>query len=87
MRFSFPGLEGVLKRHYFPASERQIRGGKFEAYSFWDHVHFYSKEETSLVARHIGFSKVTFLKFGEFYQKTLCNLETRFNQSDFLYIC
>ncbi len=82
MRFSFPGLEGVLKRHYFPASELRIREGEFEAYSFWDHVHFYSKEEISLVAKHIGFSKITFLKFGQSCHKTLRNLETRINQSD-----
>ena len=67
-----------MKRHYFPASELRIREGEFEA---WDHVHFYSKEEISLVAKHIGFQK-SFLEFGQSCHKTLRNLETRINQSD-----
>ena len=55
LRLSFPGLEGVLERHYTPVSEASIRRGEFEAYSFWDHVHFYSRDELALVAKHIGF--------------------------------
>jgi predicted SAM-dependent methyltransferase len=80
MRLSFPGLEGVLNRHYFPASEERVRAGEFEAYSFWDHVHFYSRDELELVASHIGFSQIKFVEFGQSEHQTLRNLDTRADQ-------
>ena len=82
MRFSFPGLEGVLNRHYTPPTELRIREGEFEAYSFWDHVHFYSREELFLIAKHIGFSSVDFCQFGESKHEPLRGRETRTHQVD-----
>lgn len=80
IRLSFPGLEGVLSRHYSPMSETRLREGEFEAYSFWDHVHFYSKGELELVANHIGFSQIEFVQYGKSRIPDLCLLDTRENQ-------
>jgi predicted SAM-dependent methyltransferase len=80
IRLSFPGLEGVLSRHYSPPSEERMRKGEFEAYSFWDHIHFYSKEELSLVAKHVGFREVHFTEYGESRYPELRNLDTRESQ-------
>lgn len=82
MRLSFPGLEGVLDRHYSPVSEERVRQGEFEAYSFWDHIHFYSREELALVARHIGFSNIQFVEYGNSQYAELCQLDTRSSQID-----
>ena len=80
LRLSFPGLEGVLKRHYSPFSASRLREGEFEAYSFWDHIHFYSKEELSLIANHIGFKRVEFVEYGKSKNIELCDLDTRQGQ-------
>jgi predicted SAM-dependent methyltransferase len=82
MRLSFPGLEGVLNRHYSPTSETRVRQGEFEAYSFWDHVHFYSKDELAMVAKQMGFSSIDFVEYGMSKHPVLCNLDTRESQSD-----
>jgi predicted SAM-dependent methyltransferase len=82
IRLRFPGLEGVLNRHYSPISEIRLREGEFEAYSFWDHIHFYSKGELELVASHIGFKKIEFVHYGESKISELRNLDTRENQMD-----
>jgi len=80
VRLSFPGLEGVLKRHYTPPTELRVRQGEFEAYSFWDHIHFYSKEEISLVARHLGFGAVDFFEYGLSPHHELRERDTRAHQ-------
>lgn len=80
MRLSFPGLEGVLDRHYSPMSETRLREGEFEAYSFWDHINFYSKGELQLVATHIGFIQIEFVEYGKSKHPELCNLDTRAKQ-------
>ena len=80
LRLSFPGLEGVILRHYSPPSELRIRQGEFEAYTFWDHVHFYSKEEISLLASHIGFTIIEFVECGHSKYPELCGLDTRLSQ-------
>jgi predicted SAM-dependent methyltransferase len=80
LRLSFPGLEGVLAKHYAPFSETRVRQGEFEAYSFWDHVHFYSKDELALVATHIGFGSVEFVDYGQSKWPELCKLDTRSHQ-------
>lgn len=82
LRLSFPGLEGVLNRHYLPTSETRMRQGEFEAYSFWDHIHFYSKDELRLVTKHIGFRKIDFVAYGESQYPELCGLDTRSGQID-----
>lgn len=80
LRLSFPGLEGVLARHYTPVSEASVRRGEFEAYSFWDHIHFYSKDELVLVARHIGFREVSFVEYGKSDYPELVGRDTRSTQ-------
>lgn len=80
LRLSFPGLEGVLERHYTPVSEMTVRRGEFEAYSFWDHIHFYSKDELVLVATHLGFKQVTFVEYGKSEHSELAGLDTRSTQ-------
>lgn len=80
IRLSFPGLEGVLNKHYTPVTEKRVREGELEAYSFWDHVHFYSREELETVARHLGFKTVTFLEYGKSKYHELSNMETREHQ-------
>jgi predicted SAM-dependent methyltransferase len=77
MRLSFPGLEGVLDRHYSPPSSSVISAGEIEAYSLWDHYHFYSKAELELVAKHLGFSRVHFVDYGVSEYADLSGLDTR----------
>jgi len=80
VRLSFPGLEGVLAKHYSPPTEERVRQGEFEAYSFWDHLHFYSRQELILVAQHIGFSRIEFAEYGKSRYAELCELDTRNHQ-------
>ena len=80
LRLSFPGLEGVLQRHYTPASETVIRVGEVEAYAFWDHIHFYSRDEISLVAKTIGFREITFVEYGQSEYAELKERDTRSHQ-------
>lgn len=80
LRLSYPSLEGVLKKHYFPSDEARVRNGEFEAYVFWDHIHFYSNEELRLLAQHLGFQNVEFVTYGESRYPELCGLDTRYDQ-------
>ena len=80
MRLSFPGLEGVLQKHYTPPTGRRIPEGELEAYSFWDHLHFYSKDELRTVAKHLGFRDVKFYEFGHSDHQELQRMETRKHQ-------
>ena len=80
LRLSFPGLEGVLPKHY-PTSDYECAVvGRHEAYEMWAHLHFYSKEELSLVARHIGFREVEFVEYGVSQHEPLKGLDTRAHQ-------
>ena len=80
LRLAFPGLEGVLQKHYPDASYETIILAKEEAYTAWGHMHFHSREELTTVAKHIGFSQVNFKKFGESDYSALAGLETREEQ-------
>lgn len=80
LRLSFPGLEGVLNRHYTPPTESRVRHGELEAYSFWDHIHFYAKGELEVVAKHLGFSKIEYPEYGVSKHPELSGLDTRQNQ-------
>jgi predicted SAM-dependent methyltransferase len=80
MRLSFPGLEGVLKRHYSPPSERRVCEGELEAYAYWGHVHFYGRDELRSVASHLGFTNLRFVEFGRSGHPELSNLDTRADQ-------
>ncbi len=77
---SFPSLEGVLNNHYDTFSKSYI--GKIEAYTIWDHLHFYSKDELYLVAKHIGFKSFEIVEYGKSKHKELNNLDTRIEQKD-----
>ncbi|GAB3693526.1 hypothetical protein GCM10027592_13480 [Spirosoma flavus] len=81
LRMSFPGLEGVLKNHYFgPTSYQSANVAKQDCYDQWEHIHFYSREELRLVATHLGYSNVTFTTYGTSDHAELHGLETRANQ-------
>lgn len=79
-RLSFPGLEGVLQKHYTPATETRVREGESEAFSFWDHIHFYSREELRTVTTHLGFTEVKFVEYGKSDFPELSNMDTRAHQ-------
>ncbi|GAB3993190.1 hypothetical protein GCM10028807_27830 [Spirosoma daeguense] len=81
LRMSFPGLEGVLKNHYFkPTSYKSASEAKQDCYDQWEHIHFYSREELRLVATHLGYSNVAFTTYGVSQHSELNGLETRANQ-------
>ena len=54
--------------------------GELEAYAFWDHIHFYSKDELITVSKHLGFSDIKFFEFGKSGHPELSNLDTRAHQ-------
>ena len=80
LRLSFPGLEGVLKKHYTPTSYEVAKLAISEAYTMWGHHHFYSKGELELVACHLGFSEVHFCKYGESIHEALSGIDSRSHQ-------
>lgn len=82
LRLSFPGLEGVLQRHFSTAGYSEFCKGIHDAYLHYEHIHFYSREELALVARHLGFSRIQFAAFGSSEHEALRGLETRDNQQD-----
>ena len=82
LRLSFPGLEGVLKRHFSGTGYSELVKGVRDAYQHYEHVHFYSREELELVARHLGFSRIQFPAFGCSDHDALRGLETRDKQQD-----
>lgn len=82
LRLSFPGLEGVLKKHYFVDEPMYSYLGKLEACAYWDHLHFYSREELALVARHIGYSEIKFCSYGKSDYSELCGLDGREHQKE-----
>jgi predicted SAM-dependent methyltransferase len=82
LRISFPGLEGVLRHHYRDGGYGEAMTGKADAYSKWDHAHFYSREEFALVCTHIGFAQVEFVHYGSSRHGPLQNLEYRVEQKD-----
>ncbi|HEY3275346.1 MAG TPA: hypothetical protein VGJ94_01905 [Syntrophorhabdaceae bacterium] len=81
-RLSFPGLEGVLHHHYTAGGYEGAALGKVDAYTKWEHVHFYSKDELALVCRHIGFSRLDYVSYGESVHEPLRNLDHREMQRD-----
>jgi len=82
LRLSFPGLEGVLKKHYRGRAYETYRKGRTDAYISWDHVHFYSREELTLVCGHIGFKDIRFVGYGESTHAALKGLDHREEQKD-----
>lgn len=82
LRLSFPSLEGVLKRHFSVPEHSELLRGVRDAYEHYEHVHFFSREELELVARHLGFSRIQFTAFGCSDHDALRGLETREQQQD-----
>jgi predicted SAM-dependent methyltransferase len=82
LRLSFPGLEGVLQKHYLGGSAAALAQAHRDAYESWGHVHFYSREELRLVASQIGFQEVDFLSFQESRRPELVPMDTRSEQAD-----
>ena len=82
LRLSFPGLEGVLARHYQPANFTTAFLALDEAYRRWGHKHFYSRGELETVAKHYGFRKIEFVAFGESSHPELVGLDSRSDQKD-----
>lgn len=65
LRLSFPGLRGILRRHFHSATPQAVAAGVYDAYTRWRHAHFYSEESIELVARHLGFRQVCFCAYGQ----------------------
>ena len=82
LRLSFPGLKGVLRRHYRRSDYDGASVGREEAFTMWEHKHFYCEESLSIVAKHIGFSDVQFASFGTSLHEELRNLDSRADQQD-----
>jgi predicted SAM-dependent methyltransferase len=82
IRLSFPGLRGVLRRHYRSSNYNGASVGREEAFTLWEHKHFYCEESLSIVARHIGFSDIKFLQYGVSVYEELQNLDYRADQQD-----
>ncbi|MCP2730687.1 class I SAM-dependent methyltransferase [Limnofasciculus baicalensis] len=80
LRLSFPGLEGVLKKHYNEINYKTFLKAKQEAFTIWDHLHFYSRDELKLVAEHIGYREVNFVEHGVSKFPELNSLDTRKDQ-------
>lgn len=82
LRLSFPGLEGVLQKHYPAADWETVNIAKEEAYTRYEHLHFYSRDKLSLVARHLGFTAVTYHAFGDSPHAALQGIDQRATQRD-----
>jgi predicted SAM-dependent methyltransferase len=79
LRVSFPGLEGVLQGGFTDTGFEGMRRGKAVAYDKHGHLHFYSRDSLSTVARHLGFA-VEFVKMSESRHHELKDLDTRLEQ-------
>lgn len=82
LRLSFPGFEGVLKRHFNNRGFEEFRLGQKDAYATWMHKHFYCKDSLKLVARHIGFGRIEFVEYGVSRYLIFNNLDSRPDQVD-----
>jgi predicted SAM-dependent methyltransferase len=82
LRLSFPGLAGVLKRHFRGRTRADAEKGVHDAYTRWHHAHFYCADSITLVACGLGFSSVKVCRYGESDIPELHNRETRPDQRD-----
>jgi predicted SAM-dependent methyltransferase len=87
LRLSFPGLEGVLRRHLRTSDYEGAATCQHEAYTMWWHKHFFSAEELRVVAAHIGFQHFEVVTYGQSSHPELQNIETRPEQIDLNLIC
>jgi len=82
LRLSFPGLKGVLRKHYLSSDYAGAARGQDEAYTLWGHYHFYSEESLATVARHLGYSAIEFVVYGQSTHAALADLDSRSEQKD-----
>lgn len=82
LRLSFPGLAGVLTRHYRSSDFHGAYTGFIEAFENWHHKHFYCEQSLKLVCSHIGFSDLRIVPFGDSCHRELKGRETRPDQRD-----
>ncbi len=82
LRLSFPGLRGILRRHYLSSDYEGASVGQTQAYTIWGHKHYFSEESLETVATHIGFSKTDFVEYGKSAHEDLSNLDSRPDQRD-----
>jgi len=82
LRLCFPGLAGVLKRHYRSSDFEGAQEGRDEAFTPWFHKHFYCFESLKLVGEHIGFSRIYEVAHGKSEFEALCGAETREAKED-----
>jgi predicted SAM-dependent methyltransferase len=82
LRLSFPGLEGVLNRHYIDNTYKTAEIAKKDAYTNWGHLHLFTVEELTMVCKHLGFSKVEKKLYNQSAYGPLMNRELRLTQSD-----
>jgi len=82
LRLSFPGLRSILRRHYRSSDYDGASVGREEAFTRWEHKHFYCEESLSIVAQHIGFSDVQFVQYGTSVHEELKSLDSRIDQQD-----
>ncbi|MBN1866961.1 hypothetical protein JW916_06680 [Candidatus Sumerlaeota bacterium] len=80
LRLSFPGLRGILRKHYLSNDFESVRAGREGAYVQHVHKHLFCEESLSIVASHIGFSKIEFVEYGKSIHDELRNLEFREGQ-------
>ncbi len=83
LRISTPGMSGVLKKFYLKREYQDMINGNKEIYDQWQHLHFYSEDELSLVCRHLGFRQIEFVQFRQSAHSELKNLDTRDQQITF----
>jgi predicted SAM-dependent methyltransferase len=82
LRISSPGLKGVLRKHFQSGDYEGAAKGQAEAYTGWEHKHFYLDESLAVVARHIGFSDVKAVPYGESAHEALRGLDYRDGQRE-----
>lgn len=79
-RIACPCLEGVLAIHYPQPGYATALQAKSDCYEQHGHHHFMCKPELEMVARTLGFSRVTFCEYGQSAHPALQNLELREGQ-------
>jgi len=80
LRLSFPGLEGVLRKHFPDSTYKTATLAKKEAYEMWGHTHFPSFCELEMICKTIGFREVNRVGYGTSAYKELKNIDTREDQ-------
>lgn len=80
LRLSFPGLEGMLKKHYERLDYPAVVRARYDAYEKWGHLHFPCVGELDLICKHIGFRGMNIVEFGSSVYDELKMLDTRNDQ-------